>query len=114
MLENEKDPHGKSAHEAGSKLDHGKNRMGLVLGGFNRSLVEVSKIGTFGANKYTDNGWVSVPQGEARYTDAMLRHYFAEQRGELLDPDSGLLHAAHLGWNALARLDLILREGETE
>jgi hypothetical protein len=29
-----------------------------------------------------------------------------------VDPDSGLLHAAHTAWGALARLELILREKE--
>ena len=40
----------------------------------------------------------------------MLRHLLAEMRGEDVDPDTGLLHAAHTAWNALARLDLMLRE----
>ena len=29
------------------------------------------------------------------------------------EPDTALLHAAHAAWNALARLDLALREHET-
>ena len=35
----ERDPHGKSQHEAGAKLDDGKNRLGLVLNGFAHALV---------------------------------------------------------------------------
>jgi hypothetical protein len=31
-----------------------------------------------------------------------------------LDPDSQLLHASHAAWNALARLELMLREKEQE
>lgn len=99
-------------HAPGAKLDHGKPRHGLVLGGFARALTEVAKVGTFGANKYTDNGWVSVPNGQARYTDALYRHLSAEAKGELNDGESELLHAAHAAWNALARLDLLLREQE--
>lgn len=108
----ELDPNGKDAHEPGSKLDAGKNRLGLVLGGFCRSLQEVGKVGTFGANKYTDNGWLSVPNGQERYTDAMLRHYFKEVSGEEKDEDSNILHAAHLAWNALARLELMIRNSD--
>ncbi len=104
----ELDPNGKDAHEPGSKLDAGKNRLGLVLGGFSKALQEVGKVGTFGANKYTDNGWLEVPNGQERYTDAMLRHYFKEVSGEEKDEDSSILHAAHLAWNALARLELAL------
>lgn len=106
----ELDPSGKDPHEAGAKLDAGKNRLGLVLGGFSKALQEVGKVGTFGANKYTDNGWKSVENGKERYTDAMLRHYFKEVEGELKDKDSELLHAAHFAWNALARLELMLED----
>lgn len=108
----EHDPNGIPVNAAGAKLDAGKNRLGLVLGGFARALQEVGKVGTFGANKYTDNGWVEVPDGKRRYTDAMLRHILKEAAGEEVDVDSGLLHAAHAAWNALARLDLMLRQGE--
>jgi Domain of unknown function (DUF5664) len=109
----ESDPTGKSAHDAGSKLDAGKNRLGLVLHGFAKALEEVGRVGTFGAAKYTDGGWVSVPNGFERYTDAAYRHLLKEAQGEMVDPDSKLLHAAHTAWNALARLDLILRKMDT-
>jgi hypothetical protein len=53
---------------------------------------------------------VAVPNGIDRYTDAAYRHLLKEAQGEMVDPDSKLLHAAHTAWNALARLDLILRK----
>lgn len=105
----ELDPNGTPANEPGAKLDAGKNRLGLVLGGFSRALQEVGKVGTFGANKYTDNGWMAVPGGVDRYTDAMFRHLLTESEGVTVDEQTGLLHAAHTAWNALARLDLLLR-----
>lgn len=108
----EKDPHGKSQHERGAKLDDGKPRMGMVLGGFSRALRAVGEVGTLGAIEYTDDGWTHVPNGEQRYTDAMLRHYFDEQDGGPIDKKSGRLHAAHCAWNALARLDLAIRREE--
>lgn len=107
----EADPHGKDQHETGAKLDAGKPRLGLVLGAFANALVEVGKVGTYGAQKYTDNGWLDVPNGKARYTDALLRHILAETN-ESHDPDTNLHHAAHAAWNALARLELILRKRE--
>lgn len=106
----ETDPTGKQAHEPGSKLDSGKVRAGLVISGFSRAIKEVSAVGTFGASKYTPNGWKTVPDGIERYTDAMYRHLLAEAAGEDNDVDSKLLHAAHTAWNALARLELILLE----
>ena len=96
----------------GVKYDAGKPRYGLVLGGFPRALERVVQVGTFGANKYSDDGWLTVPSGPARYTDAMLRHHFAEAGGEELDGESGMLHAAHRAWNALAVLELKLIELE--
>lgn len=106
----ERDPHGTDPHQPGAKLDAGKNRLGLVLGGFAHALKAVGEVGTFGATKYTDDGWREVPDGIARYTDAMLRHLFDEFGGEIGDPQSRMLHAAHTAWNALARLELMLLE----
>lgn len=111
-MKTEADPNGKSAHEKGSKLDAGKHRPGLVLGGFARALIAVSKVGTFGAMKYTDDGWMEVPNGEGRYDDAKLRHWLDEKTGIECDRDSQMQHAAHEAWNALARLDLMIRRQE--
>lgn len=108
----ERDPYDMAPDEPGAKFDAGKNRLGLVFFGFSRALGEVGRVGTFGAEKYTDNGWERVPDGVRRYSDAMLRHLMAEGRGELVDRDSALLHAAHAAWNALARLELMMREAE--
>lgn len=104
----EVDPNGLSQHSPGAKLDKGKNRLGLVLMDFASALIEVGKVGTYGAGKYTPHGWVTVQDAEERYTDAMFRHLLAEGNGELKDPDTQLLHAAHAAWNALARLRFIL------
>lgn len=111
-IKREADPHGKSPHSSGAKLDAGKVRPGLVLGGFARALWAVAEIGTSGAIKYTENGWVEVPNGEARYDDAQMRHWLKEKMGETTDLDSHQLHLAHEAWNALARLDLHLRKKE--
>lgn len=105
----DRDPNGVDQHAPGAKLDAGKPRMFLVVGGFADALVHVAKVGTYGANKYTDNGWREVPDGVSRYTDAMLRHLLAETHGDF-DDESGLMHAAHAAWNALARLQLMLNE----
>ena len=110
MNKKETDPNGIEQHEAGSKLDDGKVRLGLVLGAFAEALIEVGKVGTYGANKYSDNGWVSVPDGIARYKDAALRHYLADASGEILDKETGLSHLSHFCWNSLAILSLIVRE----
>ncbi len=108
----EQDPSGLSAHTPGAKLDAGKPRPSLVLGGFARALLAVSRIGTYGAMKYTDNGWQEVTNGIERYDDAKLRHWLYEKSGIECDADTQELHAAHECWNALARLDLLIRKKE--
>jgi hypothetical protein len=104
----EQDPSGLAQNAPGAKLDAYKPRSWLVLGGFANALQAVAEVGTFGANKYTADGWKQVDNGFSRYSDAMLRHVLAEAAGDELDPESSLLHAAHGAWNALARLELLL------
>lgn len=110
----ESDPTGRKPNDPGAKLDQGKNRLGLVMFGFARALQEVGKVGTYGAQKYSDNGWMEVPDGKRRYTDAMFRHLMKEAAGEEIDPDTQLLHAAQTAWNSLSRLELMLREKEAK
>lgn len=107
---NEIDPHGTSQHAPGAKLDAGKVRPSLIFNDMPRALLAVAEVGTFGANKYSDGGWQHVPNGINRYTDAMDRHRLKEFTEGSHDKDSELLHAAHLAWNALARLELLLRK----
>jgi hypothetical protein len=80
---------------------------------FPRALEAVAEVSTFGARKYAWKGWENVDDGINRYSDAMMRHFLRESRGETVDPDSSLLHAAHTAWGALARLELILRDAES-
>ena len=93
--------------DKGVKYDEGKPRLDLVLGEFDKALWAVGKVGTYGANKYTDNGWQEVENGIERYSNAMLRHYLLSKR-EYIDPESGLPHIAHCAWNCLAVLQLLL------
>lgn len=103
----ESGPNGIKPHSPGSKDDAGKTKAG-ILADFGLALMAVSEVGTFGANKYTRGGWQSVPNGVERYSDAAWRHLLKENQ-EPLDDESGLRHAAHMAWNALARLELMLR-----
>ena len=97
------------AHKSGVKYDSGKARTGLMFTGFASALNRVAEVTTFGADKYTPNGWVSVPSASERYTDAMYRHLLAGV-SEKLDPESGIEHLAHAAWNILAVLELQLRK----
>ena len=104
------DPNGIDQHSPGAKLDAGKPMADLLLD-FGRALLSVAEVGTYGAHKYTRGGWQHVPDGVNRYTGALLRHLLQEKM-EDMDQDTDLLHASHCAWNALARLELLLRERE--
>jgi len=113
MREPERDPHGIPQRQPGAKLDAGKSP---ILRGavqyFPRALGAVSDISQHGATKYTWKGWQSVPDGVDRYGDALMRHLAGEEIDGPVDPETGLSHAAQVAWNALARLELMLRDGE--
>lgn len=83
-------------HEA--KKDAGKPRMWLLPF---VSLYEIAKVLTFGAKKYAAHSWQTVPDGEERYANALMRHLTSINEGEIYDKESGLLHIAHVGCNAL-------------
>ena len=100
----------KNLNVPGAKDDSEKVMAGLLLD-FSRALTEVADVGTFGAVKYTRGGWQEVENAEQRYTDAFMRHVLSLQT-EGTDPETGFLHWAHVAWNALAVLELILREAE--
>ena len=116
MVCKEHDPNGIAPGEPGAKLDSGKPAVfrGLI-DYFPRACIEVARISTLGASKYTWKGWESVPDGINRYSDALVRHLCAEAiEGPFDAGPKGLgadvLHASQVAWNALARLELILRE----
>jgi hypothetical protein len=96
-------------NKPGVKDDTGKNRTGLMVSGFHNAISSVSEVTTFGVKKYTPNGWLTVPDGEARYKDALYRHLL-ESENHKDDPESGIPHLAHAAWNLLAILELQLRK----
>ena len=88
-------PRGTSKKE-GQKYDSDKPMMNL----FPLSVAEsISKVLTFGAQKYEAHGWKTVPKAVERYQAALLRHMSALQKGEEYDTDSGLPHVYHIGCN---------------
>lgn len=78
------------------KYDDGKLRWDLAPF---KEFEQVVEVLTFGANKYRDNGWMSVETH--RYQAALMRHFAAYMRGESVDPESGLSHLAHAATNAI-------------
>ena len=91
----------------GTKYDKGKLRLSEMFIDFKIAMKELCRVWEFGANKYEKSNWKKLDNPVDRYTNAMLRHLIAED-DNLVDDESGLLHAAHIAFNALARLHFIL------
>ena len=80
---------------SGTKFDKQKPRLDLLdwdaLGG-------LAEVLTFGALKYDANNWRGGIVN-SRLIASLLRHLSAIQRGEDVDPESGLPHIDHIGCN---------------
>ena len=108
----ESDPNGIPSGTPGAKLDAGKVAVTRgCLHYFPRALRACAELSQIGAKKYSWKGWESVPDGINRYSDALGRHELAIE-GDFTrrDLDTGVLEATAVAWNALARLELILRK----
>lgn len=86
---------------------------------FPRAIEAVAAVSLAGAKKYAGGKyptkWAEVPDGQLRYSDAMVRHMLEEAKGNFVDVgegSTGCLHLAQEAWNILARLELYLRELE--
>ena len=110
----ELDPNGIDAHQPGAKLDAGKLIAGELMTSFSNSLTAMMEVATFGANKYTRKGFLSVPNGEERYLDALIRHLLKHGSGEELDPETNLPHLHHALWNMAAVVEVRLRNKKTQ
>lgn len=78
---------------------------------FPDAIREVAKVSEFGAKKYDWNNWQQLENGYTNCTNSLARHLCneAEKGPEGLDDESELLEAAHTAWNAMARLQFILK-----
>tara|TARA_B100001113_G_scaffold27792_1_gene20146 strand:- start:376 stop:819 length:444 start_codon:yes stop_codon:yes gene_type:complete len=96
----------------GRKYDGDKPKLYLLPP---KSILEVGKVLTYGAEKYDAENWRKVDDLQNRYTSAALRHIFAHIDGEQLDEETGLSHLAHAMCCLLFKLeDELLGKGEEE
>lgn len=65
-------------------------------------LVDVSKVLTIGAEKYSPNNWRKVEPAKERYTSALLRHLSEFQKNPIAkDSETGHYHITHVVCNAV-------------
>lgn len=95
----------------GVKLNKNKPQLSLLFRQFPKALEAIVKCSEYGHEKYkeTDQDYLNyqrVKGGSQTYADAGLRHRL--QQGN--DLESKLPHQFHVAWNALAELELWMKE----
>ena len=94
----------------GVKYDKNKPDMYLLPP---RALLEVGKVLTYGANKYSPDNWRKLDSLQERYTSAALRHILADMAGEENDEETEMSHLAHAICCLLFKLeDKLMEEDE--
>ncbi|AMM44633.1 hypothetical protein [Xanthomonas phage f20-Xaj] len=109
VVQNVEDHNVTQSRGGGLKFDGGKQRPALLHEGMPLALAEVVKTLTFGAQKYEAHSWQKVENAAERYQDASYRHDSQRCKGEVLDPETGIMHRAHHIINELFVLELELR-----
>jgi hypothetical protein len=84
--------------DKGLRYNEGKLRVDLIPPEWILGLAEVM---TKGAEKYEARNWEKGMEWSKCYA-SLLRHTLKFWSGEDIDPESGLPHAYHIAWNALA------------
>jgi hypothetical protein len=59
------------------------------------AIEEIAKVCEHGTDKYGPHNYLT-PTNQQNYWDAAMRHLLAIVAGQRTDPDSGLLHSAHV------------------
>lgn len=95
---NEREQITENALKGGFKSDVGKPRIGLIPPDV---LIELAKLYTIGAEKYSPNNWRLGMDFERVYS-AMQRHALKWWNGEELDPVDGQHHLDSVIWGAVA------------
>ena len=91
--------------EKGGREDNGKPRVDLLPPD---ALIAVAEVLAHGAKKYDARNW-EKGMSWSRVIGSLLRHTFKRMMGEMMDPETHLLHSAHIATNALFLLTYELR-----
>lgn len=98
-------------NEHGVKTNKNKPQISLLFKQFPKALEAITHCSEYGHQKYLESdadylNFSRVEGGSKTYADAGLRHRLKEGN----DLESGLPHQYHVAWNALAELELWIKE----
>lgn len=96
----------------GAKYDSGKLLFRPLTRGLAYPLRLLAAVLSYGALKYAEDSWQTVPDAERRYENALDRHLNKWKAGEDHDTESGLLHLGHIACNALFLAWLHMRKAD--
>lgn len=90
--------------------------LGCILR-FPRAMLAIARVSVFGCKKHGapmgSMGYLDVPDAKNVYREAEGRHFIKEVlEGPVNREDGDLLHKAQKAWNALADLEVYLRNME--
>jgi hypothetical protein len=83
--------------DTAKRFNSGKVRYDLIP---THLLEQTARVFEFGAKKYSEWNWAKPGMKWSTVIGCMKRHLAAIERGENLDPESGLPHLGHLMCNA--------------
>lgn len=88
---------------AGVKTDKNKLRPSLILQDMLPAVIALIELAEFGASKYSPKSWMTVENAEARYMEALQRHFLDElAHPGSIDKESKAPHLIAIAWNAMA------------
>lgn len=99
----------------GVKTDSSKVDISVLFKQFPRALTAVAEASAYGHNKYRETdkdmlNFTRVDNAESRYRGALMRHERDRYTDGYLDSESNLPHIYHKAWNALAELEMHLKD----
>lgn len=102
----------------GLKFSNDKPKLHLLFRQFPNAIQEIVKLSEYGHNKYIEGdedyqNFSRVENPDTAYIDAELRHLCDMYSKDIKD-ESGFIHKAHKAWNALADLELTLKNNNYE
>ena len=100
--------------EKGVKLSNSKPKLSLLKIQFPRALEAVARASEYGHQKYIDTdhdykNFLRVDNAEWEYRNALERHESYRETQGYFDSESNLPHIYHKAWNALAELEMHLK-----
>lgn len=88
-----------SLQTTGARYNVGKPPISMVLDA-DQAIKGAADVLAFGAEKYSRGNWLGG-LSHVEIVDSLMRHLMAYNKGEDIDPESGLRHVDHITCNAL-------------